>query len=80
VGLQKQLRPLTCVWVSGLNSDSHGENTMIRLRPDQLAALEDYSELSGRSVESLVAEALEDFIECCVESRTEALAARTAQA
>jgi hypothetical protein len=53
---------------------------MIRLRPDQLAALEDYSELSGRSVESLVAEALDDFIECCVESRTEALAARTAQA
>jgi hypothetical protein len=56
------------------------EMETVRINPLQLAALTDYSELSGNSIDSLIFEALQDFLECAVSTRTEDLAERTAQA
>jgi hypothetical protein len=44
--------------------------------PDQFQHLKEYSNITGVPVESAVHEALSDFIECCVSTRLESIAAR----
>jgi hypothetical protein len=53
---------------------------LVKISDKQAADLEQYSNLSGIPIDKLVAEALDDFIECCVSSRTECIARKTASA
>ncbi|MGA8618891.1 MAG: ribbon-helix-helix domain-containing protein [Candidatus Sulfotelmatobacter sp.] len=45
----------------------------VNVNTAQYDELKDYSNLSGIPVEQLLEEALEDYLECVVSSRTEAL-------
>jgi len=45
-----------------------------------LESFKEFSELTGIPVEDLLAEALEDYIECSISSRTESIAERAASA
>jgi hypothetical protein len=46
----------------------------------QLAAMQDFQSITGVPIEKQIFEAIADHIECCLSSRVEALAEKTAQA
>ena len=51
----------------------------VEISNDQAEELQEYADLSGVPIKQSVAEALEEFIECCVSSRTECLVAQHEQ-
>jgi hypothetical protein len=57
------------------------EGTMlVEISNKQAAHLEQYSNISGVSIEKLLYEACSDYIECVISSRSEALARKSASA
>ena len=64
--------------VLGLVASAFAKGNPI-IEEDQLKALQDYEKFAGVSIDDLVKEALEDFIECSLSVRMETLAERSAQ-
>ena len=53
---------------------------LVEISDEQARELQQYSDLSGVAIDQLVAEALGDFIECAITSRTECLTRKTGSA
>ncbi len=53
---------------------------LVEISNKQAAHLEQYSNISGVSIEKLLYEACSDYIECVISSRSEALARKSASA
>jgi predicted DNA-binding protein len=52
----------------------------LKIKEEQYRVLKEFSDLTGRPVEDLVTEALENFVEADLTSHMEAIANRTASA
>jgi hypothetical protein len=48
----------------------------VQVDPDQFQRINEYSKITGVPIEAAVREAFSDFIECCISSRLESIAAR----
>ena len=53
---------------------------LVDIAASQFEELESYSNLSGQPIENLIEEALDEYIECVISSRSEALVEKSASA